>query len=65
MDAPNFNAENDADALNKAIKGFGTNEATLIDIMGNRSNAQRIKIKDMYKAMFGKVTQIKIISMSL
>ena len=55
LDAPNFNAERDADALNKAVKGFGTKESVLIDILGNRSNAQRLKIKDMYKAMFGKV----------
>ena len=54
VDAPNFNAEQDADALNAAMKGLGTKEDVLIDIMGNRSNAQRIKLKEMYKAMFGK-----------
>jgi hypothetical protein len=36
------------------MKGLGTKEDVLIDIMGNRSNAQRMKLKEMYKAMFGK-----------
>jgi hypothetical protein len=33
----------------------GTKEDLIISIMGNRSNDQRVQIKDMYKTMFGKV----------
>jgi hypothetical protein len=57
VDSPNFNAEKDSEKLKKAVKGLGTNEKVIIEIMGNRSNAQRLKIKDVYKAMFGKVIE--------
>jgi hypothetical protein len=33
--------------------------------MGNRNNEQRLKIKDMYKLMFGKVQVIIIYKMTL
>lgn len=54
IDAPNFNPERDAEHLRKAVKGLGTNESMIIEIMGNRSVAQRLKIKDTYKAMYGR-----------
>lgn len=57
VDAPNFNSERDAEALRNAVKGLGTKESVIINIMGNRSNSQRLKIKDAYKLMFGKVIQ--------
>ena len=47
-------AQADADALRKAMKGFGTDEATLIKICANRTNAQRLQIKDQYKASYGR-----------
>ena len=47
-------AQQDAEALRKAMKGFGTDEAALIKICANRSNAQRQQIKQQYKAMFGR-----------
>lgn len=54
VEAPNFNPEKDAERLRKSIKGSGTDEKILIDIMGNRNTVQRLKIKDTYKAMFGR-----------
>ncbi|KAH9504009.1 Annexin A7, partial [Bulinus truncatus] len=52
--APNFNVEQDVQVLRKAMKGFGTNEKAIIDILGHRSNAQRQQIKLMYKTCFGR-----------
>jgi hypothetical protein len=46
----------DCDNLQKAMKGLGTDESMLIHILGNRSNDQRVKIRDQYKIMFGRVS---------
>ena len=46
--------EADAEALRKAMKGFGTDEDALIKIVANRTNAQRMQIKDKYKQLFGR-----------
>ena len=46
--------EADAEALRKAMKGFGTDEDSLIKIVANRTNTQRMAIKDKYKQMFGR-----------
>ena len=47
-------AQADAEALRKAMKGFGTDEAALIKICANRTNAQRQRIKHDYKALYGR-----------
>lgn len=47
-------AEQDADALRKAMKGLGTDEAAIIKIIANRTNAQRQKIKLTYKSAYGR-----------
>ena len=44
----------DAEALRKAMEGFGTDESTLIKIVANRTNAQRQQIKAAYKATYGR-----------
>ncbi|XP_052761234.1 annexin A4-like isoform X2 [Mya arenaria] len=52
--APNFNPENDAKLLRKAMKGFGTDEKAIIDVLAYRTNSQRQQIKQMFKTCFGK-----------
>ena len=46
--------EKDAEALRKAMKGIGTDEAAIIKIIANRNNAQRQKIKVAYKNAYGR-----------
>ncbi|KAF1395411.1 hypothetical protein PFLUV_G00011240 [Perca fluviatilis] len=50
----NFNATTDAEALYKAMKGLGTDEAAILQLLVARSNAQRQQIKTAYKTLFGK-----------
>lgn len=45
---------NDVEVLSKAMKGFGTDEATLIKVVANRTSRQRQQIKAQYKATFGR-----------
>ena len=45
---------NDAETLRNAMKGFGTDEATLIKVVANRTGRQRQIIKDQYKQAFGR-----------
>jgi hypothetical protein len=45
---------NDVEALRKAMEGWGTDEATLIKIIANRTNSQRQAIKQQYKATYGR-----------
>lgn len=49
-----FNASDDAAALNKAMKGLGTDEDTILQLLTARSNNQRQEIKATYKTLFGK-----------
>lgn len=51
---PTFNAEEDAKVLRKAMKGFGTDEKAIIDLLTARSNAQRQDIRNRFKTMYGK-----------
>jgi hypothetical protein len=56
--AKNFDANRDADALRKAMKGIGTDEKTLIDILGNRNTAQRLQIKTAFKSKHNRVSYL-------
>ncbi|XP_028831329.1 annexin A5-like [Denticeps clupeoides] len=49
-----FNANDDANALQKAMKGLGTDEDTIMKLLTARSNVQRQQIKAAYKTLFGK-----------
>ena len=55
--APNFDANRDADALRKAMKGLGTDEKTLISILGNRNTKQRMEIKAAFKSKHNRVSR--------
>lgn len=46
--APNFNAAEDAAILRSAMKGFGTDEEAIINILTSRTNGQRQVIKEVF-----------------
>uniref|UniRef100_A0A8C9XKK3 Annexin n=1 Tax=Sander lucioperca TaxID=283035 RepID=A0A8C9XKK3_SANLU len=60
---PNFNAGGDAKALKKAMKGLGTDEKTLIDVLTHRSSAQRQLICEAYQKDTGKVRYLNCVTL--
>ncbi|XP_060096282.1 annexin A6 isoform X1 [Heteronotia binoei] len=53
-DFPNFDANQDAEALYNAMKGFGSDKEAILDLITSRSNKQRIEICQAYKSLYGK-----------
>ncbi|XP_073956398.1 annexin B10 isoform X2 [Choristoneura fumiferana] len=51
---PNFNAAEDAATLRAAMKGFGTDEQAIIDILTSRSNIQRQAIAQAFTHEYGR-----------
>jgi hypothetical protein len=49
-----FNAAEDATRLYKAMKGFGTDEIALIDVLCHRTHPQRQEIATVFKFSYGK-----------
>ena len=49
-----YNCENDCAMLKKAMKGLGTDEDLIINILAYRTSQQRVEIKNKYKALYGK-----------
>ncbi|XP_075067086.1 annexin A1-like [Mixophyes fleayi] len=52
--APGYDASSDAATLDKAIKTKGVDEATIIDVLTKRNNAQRQATKAAYQSSTGK-----------
>ncbi|KAJ6644581.1 Annexin B10 [Pseudolycoriella hygida] len=50
----NFNAEEDGKQLRAAMKGFGTDEQVIIDVLTSRSNDQRQEIAVWFKNFLGR-----------
>lgn len=50
----NFDPTPDAQTLYKAMKGLGTDEQAIIEVLTKRSNKQRQEIAKSFKAQFGK-----------
>lgn len=54
MPCPDFSASADGETLRAAMKGFGTDEQTIIDILTTRSNSQRQEIAKYFTNSLGR-----------
>ncbi|KAG7266068.1 hypothetical protein CRUP_002546 [Coryphaenoides rupestris] len=53
-DFPGADPLRDVEVLRKAMKGFGTDESAIIELLGNRSAKQRAPLVPAYKTTYGK-----------
>ncbi|NWZ16531.1 ANXA6 protein, partial [Agelaius phoeniceus] len=53
-DFQGFDANQDAEALYNAMKGFGSDKEAILDLITSRSNKQRVEICQAYKSLYGK-----------
>ncbi|XP_053720453.1 annexin A11-like isoform X3 [Synchiropus splendidus] len=54
QDYPGADPLRDVEVLRKAMKGFGTDENAIIELLGSRSNRQRVPMVAAYKTTYGK-----------
>ena len=50
----NFDPQHDCEMLRKAMKGFGTDESTLINVLCKRNWRQRCEVVKTFKELYGK-----------
>lgn len=60
--ASNFNVTEDGDTLRAAMKGMGTDEDTIIEILTSRSNSQRQQIAKYFEQQLGRVCRNFIVA---
>lgn len=53
-DFPGADPLKDVEVLRKAMKGLGTDEKAIIELLGSRSNKQRVPLIAAYKTTYGK-----------
>nr|CDS23667.1 annexin [Echinococcus granulosus] len=51
---PGFSPTADAEHLKRAMRGIGTNEAEIIEILGGRTSAERMAIREAYTSISSK-----------
>ncbi|XP_062375033.1 annexin A11a isoform X2 [Sardina pilchardus] len=54
QDFPGADPLKDVEVLRKAMKGFGTDEAAIINLLGSRSTRQRVPLLVTFKTAYGK-----------
>uniref|UniRef100_G3NCA6 Annexin n=1 Tax=Gasterosteus aculeatus aculeatus TaxID=481459 RepID=G3NCA6_GASAC len=54
-DFPGADPLRDVEVLRKAMKGFGTDENAIVELLGSRTNKQRVPMVSAYKTTYGKV----------
>ncbi|XP_062851202.1 annexin A11a isoform X2 [Trichomycterus rosablanca] len=54
QDFPGADPLKDVEVLRKAMKGFGTDEQAIINLLGSRSNRQRVPLLVTFKTAYGK-----------